>query len=151
MKEWFILLQPDTDMIGAVALDPMSGILNFYYQTIGCESIECVRLKHDLVMIVDEEGLIKGLDLNEAATELYILSGYLGVIVGKALIGRAGIRYGEPDIVGFETSDEAMMIADKIRRDRSARQMVHNLKKYTGREQSDDGRIETEGKHTNAR
>lgn len=121
MKEWFILLQPDTDMIGTVALDPMSPILDFYYNTIGCESIECVRLfynsiKADLIMIVDEEGLCKDLPLNASASGLYIRSGYRGIIVGKALIGRAGIRYGEPDIVGFETSDAAMMMAEKLRR-----------------------------------
>lgn len=122
MKEWFILLQPDTDMIGAVALDPMSGILDFYYQTIGCDSVECVSLffetvKDDpLIMIVDEEGLCKDLPLNASASGLYIRSGYRGIIVGKALIGRAGIRYGEPDIVGFETSDAAMMMAEKLRR-----------------------------------
>ena len=121
MKEWFILLQPDTDMIGTVALDPASSILDWYYKTIGCESIECVRLfydsiKADLIMVVDEEGLYKDLPLNASASGLYIRSGYRGIIVGRTLIGRAGIRCGEPDIVGFETSDAAMQMADKLRR-----------------------------------
>lgn len=122
MKEWFILLQPDTDMIGAVALDPASRILDWYYKTIGCESIECVSLYFDLIrsdpliMVVDEEGLCKDLELNASASGLYIRSGYRGIIVGRALIGRAGIRCGEPDIVGFETSDAAMQMADKLRR-----------------------------------
>lgn len=121
MKEWFILLQPDTDMIGTVALDPASSILDWYYKTIGCESIECVRLfydliKADLIMVVDEEGLLKDLPLNASASGLYIRSGYRGIIVGRALIGRSGIRCGEPDIIGFETSDAAMQMADKLRR-----------------------------------
>lgn len=121
MKEWFILLQPDTDMIGTVAMDPMSGILDFYYNTIVCESVECVSLffetvKDHLIMVVDEEGLCKDLSLNASATGLYIRSGYRGIIVGKALIGRSGIRCGEPDIVGFETSDAAMMMVEKLRR-----------------------------------
>lgn len=122
MKEWFILLQPDTDMIGAVALDPTSSILDWYYKTIGCESIECVSLHYDLIksdpliMVVDEEGLLKDLPLNASASGLYIRSGYRGIIVGRALIGRAGIRCGEPDIVGFESSDAAMQMAEKLRR-----------------------------------
>lgn len=121
MKEWFILLQPDTDMIGTVALDPASRILDWYYKTIGCESIECVRLfydsiKADLIMVVDEEGLYKDLPLNASASGLYIRSGYRGIIVGRALIGRMVIRCGEPDVGGFETSDAAMQMAEKLRR-----------------------------------
>ena len=122
MKEWFILLQPNTDMIGAVALDPSGSVLDWYYKTIGCESIECVSLFFDsikdqqLIMIVDEEGLIKDLKLNASATGLYIRSGYRGIIVGRALIGRMVIRCGEPDVGGFETSEDAMQIAEKLRR-----------------------------------
>lgn len=120
MKEWFILLMPDTDMIRAVALDPSGGVLDWYYKTIGCESIECVNLfeivKDQLIMVVDEEGLCKDLPLNASASGLCIRSGYRGIIVGRALIGRAGIRCGEPDIVGFESSDAAMQMAEKLRR-----------------------------------
>lgn len=122
MKEWFILLQPDTDMIGAVALDPSGRVLDWYYKTIGCESIECVSLffetvkEGQLIMIVDEEGLYKDLSLNASASALYIRSGYRGIIVGRALIGRMVIRCGEPDVGGFESSDDAMWIADKLRR-----------------------------------
>ena len=121
-KEWFIMLMPDTDMIGTVALDPASSILDWYYKTIGCESIECVSLYFDtikpdpFIMVVDEEGLCKDLPLNASASGLYIRSGYRGIIVGKALIGRMVIRCGEPDVGGFETSDEAMMMAEKLRR-----------------------------------
>ena len=122
MKEWFILLQPDTDMIGAVALDPSGRVLDWYYKTIGCESIECVSLffetvkEGQLIMIVDEEGLYKDLSLNASASALYIRSGYGGIIVGKALIGRMVIRCGEPDVGGFESSEDAMWIIDKLRR-----------------------------------
>ena len=122
MKEWFILLQPDTDMIGAVALDPSGRVLDWYYKTIGCESIECVSLffetvkDQQLIMVVDQEGLCKDLPLNASASGLYIRSGYRGIIVGRSLIGRAGIRCGEPDIIGFESSDAAMQMAEKLRR-----------------------------------
>lgn len=123
MKEWFILLQPDTDMIGTVALDPASRILDWYYKTIGCESIECVSLYFDmvkgdpLIMVVDEEGLLKDdAALNASATGLYIRSGYRGIIVGRALIGRMVIRCGEPDVGGFESSEDAMQMAEKLRR-----------------------------------
>lgn len=122
MKEWFILLQPDTDMIGTVTLDPASRILDWYYKTIGCESIECVSLFFDsvkdqqLIMVVDEEGLSKDLGLNASASGLYIRSGYRGIIVGRALIGRMVYRNGEPDVGGFETSDAAMQMAEKLRR-----------------------------------
>lgn len=122
MKEWFILLQPDTDMIGTVALDLTSRILDWYYKTIGCESIECVSLffetvkDQQLIMVVDEEGLYKELPLNASASGLYIRSGYRGIIVGRALIGRMVIRCGEPDVGGFETSDAAMQMAEKLRR-----------------------------------
>lgn len=122
MKEWFILLQPDTDMIGAVALDPKARVLDWYYKTIGCESIECVSLYFDsikdqqLIMVVDEEGLYKDLELNASASGLYIRSGYRGIIVGKALIGRMVYRSGETDVGGFESSEDAMQIAEKLRR-----------------------------------
>ena len=122
MKEWFILLQPDTDMIGAVALDPSGRVLDWYYKTIGCESIQCVSLYFDsvrsdhLIMVVDEEGLCKDLSLNASASGLYIRSGYRGIIVGRALIGRMVIRCDEPDVGGFESSEEAMQIAEKLRR-----------------------------------
>ena len=122
MREWFILLQPDTDMIGAVALDPNGRVLDWYYKTIGCESIQCVSLYFDsirsdqLIMVVDEEGLCKDLSLNASASGLYIRSGYRGIIVGRALIGRMVIRCGEPDVGGFESSEEAMQIAEKLRR-----------------------------------
>ena len=122
MREWFILLQPDTDMIGAVALDPNGRVLDWYYKTIGCESIECVSLYFDsikkdhLIMIVDEDGLLKESDLNASASGLYIRSGYRGIIVGRALIGRMVYRSGEPDVGGFETSEAAMQIAEKLRR-----------------------------------
>lgn len=122
MKEWFILLQPDTDMIGAVALDPSGRVLDWYYKTIGCESIECVSLYFDsirsdqLIMVVDEEGLHKDLELNASASGLYIRSGYRGIIVGRALIGRMVIRCGEPDVGGFESSEDAMRMAEKLRR-----------------------------------
>ena len=122
MREWFILLQPDTDMIGAVALDPNGRVLDWYYKTIGCDSIECVSLYFDsikkdhLIMIVDEEGLLKESDLNASASGLYIRSGYRGIIVGRALIGRMVYRSGEPDVGGFETSEAAMQIAEKLRR-----------------------------------
>ena len=122
MKEWFILLNPDTDMIGAVALKPNGRVLDWFYQTIECDSIECVSLFFDsirsdhLIMIVDEEGLSKEKDLNASASGLYIRSGYRGIIVGKALIGRMVYRSGEPDVGGFETSEDAMQIAEKLRR-----------------------------------
>ena len=67
-------------------------------------------------MIVDEEGLIKEKDLNASASGLYIRSGYRGIIVGKVLIGRMVYRDGEPDVGGFETSEDAMLIAEKLRR-----------------------------------
>ena len=48
--------------------------------------IECMYLNDDMMMIVNEEGKIKGLPYNHLATLIAIKSGYDNFIVGPALV-----------------------------------------------------------------
>ena len=48
--------------------------------------IECRHLKDDMIMVVNEEGKIKGLPYNYLATLLAVKSGYNDYIVGPALV-----------------------------------------------------------------
>jgi len=59
--------------------------------------------KYKLIMIANEDGHRKGLNLNRVATQLYNL-GYVDMdpIVGDVLFMSEGFINGEPDIVGLE-------------------------------------------------
>lgn len=48
--------------------------------------IEILNLHNDNIIVVNEEGKLERLPLNEAATKIIRLSGYADYIVGNALI-----------------------------------------------------------------
>lgn len=82
--------------------------LEFYYDNIGCTSIETIRLPDfdlngetiPLLAIVDEEGLYHDTEVND------YISGILGTpVVGKAIIATIDEipgEYGEKDIAGIK-------------------------------------------------
>lgn len=94
--------------------------LQFFYDNLDCEDIEVVRSQtmnqlypSGLMMIVDgcfllHEEMKRPNPIATALAGQYIL--------GNALIGRLGDRNGEPDIIGFDTEEDANEIAADIRR-----------------------------------
>lgn len=57
------------------------------YKAIGCEMIQVVRLKKNQILIVDEEGLLKGNPIvNTEATRLAREAGTAEGIVGNAIM-----------------------------------------------------------------
>lgn len=123
MKEWFVMLRPGCDLSIVCSVDPeRDSLLGWFYSRIECSSIQTVRIAPDgdisepLIMVIDDEGLLKDSELNVNASQLFIQSGGRSVIVGIALIGQVVIRGDEPDIGGFASSEDAKMIADMIMR-----------------------------------
>ena len=90
-----ILISPD----GYVDMIEHDYSIDFYLQQIG-GMIEIVRVHHDIVMIVDDEGKLKNLPYNKVATYLYNTDDF---IVGPAILDK---RYG-PELVGL-SQDEAI-------------------------------------------
>lgn len=81
------------------------------YQTVGevvggyIEIVHPYGLEDPLVMIVNEEGLLKGLSVNPIASYLYRTQEHGHPIVGNAVIMQEGMRDGEPDIIGLEEEE----------------------------------------------
>ena len=69
------------------------------------EIVHPVGLPRPYVMIVNEEGLIHGLDLNYLASVLYGILDHGRPIVGNAVIMKEVIVDGEPVIVGLEPEE----------------------------------------------
>lgn len=69
------------------------------------EVVRPVGLPDPLLMIVNEEGLLRGLDLNTIASILYGIQHHGQPIVGNAVIMKEGFVDGEPDIVGLDPED----------------------------------------------
>ena len=101
MREHFILITPDNAVKGVTTEAPG---LEFYYEQIGCKTIEIVRIsknRTNKVFIVDEEGLLKENPEINAIASLIVKQ----PIYGNALLAKEGERNGEPDICGFEIKE----------------------------------------------
>ena len=55
-------------------------------QTIVGGYIECLSLKNNMTMVVNEDGKLEGLPYNDLATAIAHDSGYADIIVGPALV-----------------------------------------------------------------
>lgn len=114
MREWFVYFPPDsfTPQIIPVTIADDDALLTFFYLTIGCKSVETVRFgSPSEVLVCDEEGLCK-----ENPKANFIGSAlYRGVIVGGVIIAKEGQRNGEPDLIGFDTMNEAFAAAQAAR------------------------------------
>ena len=116
MKENFIKFVPGSlrPQYLTVSIADTEDLLRFLYQEIGCSSIENVYTnlgngKERIIMIVDEEGLLK----DDPEPNLTGCGIYNGMIVGNLIIGREVIRDGEPDFGGFESILDAFRIASQ--------------------------------------
>lgn len=67
------------------------------------EIVRPMYLPEEFVMLVDDEGLLKDLQINEIGTALYGFRS--GAIVGPALILREGFVNGEPDLISLTDLD----------------------------------------------
>lgn len=128
MREWFVYFPAAslTPQLIPVTISSTDSLLTFLYITIGCESVETVRtgIGSEVVMIVDEEGLLNDkLKANLIGSALYD-----GLIVGGIVLAKEGQRDGEPDLIGFDTLEEAQHIADcakKAAKDHFRKTLIH--------------------------
>lgn len=71
--------------ISSVALEK-NGVVKKLHECVG-GYIECVTLSDDLVMVVDEEGKLRGKGVNKIATEIFLCNNqYSDIIVGDVVI-----------------------------------------------------------------
>lgn len=81
------------------------------YQTVGAavggyiEHVKPMGLKPPFCMIVNEEGLLRGLPINKIGCDLYGTQLHGHPIVGTAVIMKDGFRDGEPDIIGLTDAE----------------------------------------------
>ena len=71
------------------------------------------RLEFPYCMIVNEEGLLRGLPLNPYGSYLYGTEAHGNPIVGDIVILKEGFVNGEPDLVGL-SDEECSTFADQI-------------------------------------
>ena len=112
MKEYYIIAKTDGEMfIEEFERKEDGSISDLYNRYIdGFITIFNSRIKApkadknrpDILVICDDEAILKDLDLNVIGSILY--GDY---ILGNVIIGCSGYFNGEPDIVGFETHEEA--------------------------------------------
>lgn len=104
-----------------VGPDPDNVELKFFYDNIQCDDIEVVR-SATMNKLYPEGGLMLVCDGSflcrpDLPSMNCIASSIAGqTILGNVLIGCCGDRNGEPDIVGFESYEEAEAVANTIRR-----------------------------------
>ena len=95
-------LMVDVDGISEIGLD-VSHLVAEIHDAIGgfFEVVRCVNLPRGILMLVDDEGLLKNLPINVVASRLYG-----SVICGAALIMRECITEdGDRDIIGLSDYD----------------------------------------------
>jgi len=101
--------------------DPDNTELKFFYDNIQCDDIEVV-ISATMNKLYPEGGLMLVCDGSflcrpDMPSMNCIASSIAGqTILGNVLIGCCGDRNGEPDIVGFESYEEAEAVANTIRR-----------------------------------
>lgn len=81
------------------------------YQTVGAEVGGYIEIVHSrglpepYLMIVNEEGLLQKLELNEIGSVLYGTQVHGQPIVGNVVIMKDGFVNGEPDVVGLDDDE----------------------------------------------
>lgn len=112
-KEYVIQIRPD-NLVRVEELDPAKALEDFQRLCGGNIQTVSARLEdRDLILAVDEEGKLKGADVNILGTFLTMKALPGDRIVGPAVLCQAGIRDGEPDLIGFEQKDAAEL-ADRL-------------------------------------
>ena len=88
-------------------LEAMQGLVGGYIETVRPK-----YLAEDQILIVDEEGLLKGKPVNNTASLLCS-----SPIVGDVLILKEGLdEEGEPDIIGLEGDEARLLMEDLVKR-----------------------------------
>ena len=109
----YVLIRPD-GLIETKEFDVLNEDVNdVIHAALGGSFYEIVRLRtmsHEFLMMVDDEGILKNLQLNPVASELYGIRIHGCPIVGNAVIMREDMVDGEPDIVGLSDEDLAEFI-----------------------------------------
>ena len=77
------------------------------------ERVHPVGLRPPFCMMVNEEGLMLNLPVNNAGSYLYGTYSHGSPIVGDIVLLKDGYYGGEPDVVGM-TEDEAQTLGDKF-------------------------------------
>ena len=113
MKEYYIVAKTDGTFIieeyERKGYGSLSDLYNKYidgFITIFNSRIKAPKAdknRPDILVICDDEAILKNLDLNIIGTILY--GDY---ILGNVIIGCSGYYIGEHDIVGFETKKDAI-------------------------------------------
>lgn len=112
-KEYVIHITPD-NLVRVEELDPAKALEDFRRLCGGNIQTVSARLEdRDLILAVDEEGKLKGEDVNILGTFLTMKALPADRIAGPAVLCQEGIRDGEPDLIGFEQED-ATELADQL-------------------------------------
>lgn len=108
LKNKFYIRVSPSGLIETNEFDPLEDINEVIHDALDgsfYEIVRCRSLPHKFLMLVDDCGLLKELDYNDVASELY------GVrIHGPAIFMREDMIDGEPDIVGLTEEDTAELI-----------------------------------------
>lgn len=75
------------------------------------ETVHPRGLARPYMMLVNEEGLLKGLPLNPLGSLLYGTLEHGYPIVGNVIFMKDGYRNGEPDIVGLDDEDIGTLLS----------------------------------------
>lgn len=105
--------------VSIVEKKPGQSILDFCYETIGCELVELVSargLKEPYVLMVDEEGQLRDEPtVNFIASYLYGAHEHREPIVGNALVMKVAMTDEGPDIVPLDEA-EARQVKESMDR-----------------------------------
>lgn len=77
------------------------------------EHVHPMGLKRPYSMMVNEEGLLLNLPMNQLGSLLYGTNFHGQPIVGDVVFVKDGYHGGEPDVVGMD-DDEAQMVGDEF-------------------------------------
>lgn len=107
MTDAAIVIRTDNQVYPKVIRTDEDGLLHGLQKIVGgyIETIRPVLLPDPVIMIVNEEGLIRDMHVNHVAS---LLSGTH--IFGDVALMHIGIRDGEPDIVGIPGADVAKLL-----------------------------------------
>ena len=113
MTEKAIVITTDNEISIRDLVLKNDSMLESLQQIVGgyIETVRPIRLRGDLLMIVNEEGLLQNLPVNEVGSYLYGIDLHGNPIVGNIAIVDRGYRNGEPDLVGLSP-----MLAEEILR-----------------------------------
>ena len=109
MKEYFIICETDktpyvveTDRGETDFLDFIHSHIDGFFEVVSPQNPEIKSRMGGMLILCDDEGLLKELPINLVGSYLYG-----NTIVGNIIIGRHGYYKGTPDIVGYDSEEDA--------------------------------------------